>query len=60
MNAIMNIRKLTVIRAKLSRDNLVRRRLNCVKNDEIFARMLKRLDLKIEEDKSHPRKKYPQ
>lgn len=54
----MDIRKLTVM--KLSRHNLVRFRLNCAKNDEMFIGILKRLDLKIEEDETHPKKKYPQ
>lgn len=56
----MDIQKLTVIRAKVPRNNLVRFRLNCAEYDEMFAGMLKRLDLEIEEDKSHPRRKYPQ
>lgn len=56
----MDIRELTVICAKPSRDNLVRFRLNCAENDKMFAGMLKRLNLEIEEDETHPRKKYPQ
>jgi len=52
----MDIRKLTVIRAKLSRHNLVRFRLNCAKNNEMSIGILKRLDLKIEENETHPKK----
>jgi len=56
----MNIQKLTVIRAKLSREKLVRFKLNCARNDKMFTGILKRLDLEIEEDESHHRRKYPQ
>jgi len=56
----MDIQKLPVIRARLSREKLVRFRLNCARNDEMFTVILKRLDLKIEENEPHPRRKYPQ
>lgn len=47
----MDIRKLIVNSAKLSRNNLVRFRLNYARNEK-FARILKRLDLEIEEDEN--------
>lgn len=56
----MDVRKLTVIRAQLPRDSLVQVRLNCAENGEIFAEMLKRLDSEIEDDDSHPARKYLQ
>jgi len=52
INVIMDIRKLIVNCAKLSQDNLVRFRLNYARNDEKFTKMLKRLDLEIEEDEN--------
>jgi hypothetical protein len=54
----MDIRKLAVICAKLSRDNLMRFRQNCAENNEMFTGMLKRRDLEIEEDESYSRRKY--
>lgn len=56
----MDVRKLTVIRAQLPRDNLMQVKLNCAENDEIFAEMFKRLDPEIEDDDSHSARKYPQ
>lgn len=33
-------------------------KLNCARNNEMFAGIFKRLDLKIEKDEIHPRRKY--
>lgn len=56
----MDVRKLTVIRAQLPRDSLVQVRLNCAESSEIFVEILKRLDSEVEDDDSHPARKYPQ
>lgn len=56
----MDVRKLTVIRAQLSRDSLVQVRLNYAENGEIFAEILKRLDSESEDDDSQPASKYLQ
>lgn len=60
INVIMDVRKLTVIRAQLPWDSLMQVRLNCAENGEIFAEMLQRLDSEIEDDDSHSARKYPQ
>jgi len=39
----MDVQKLTVIRARLSREKLVRFRLNCARNDEMFTGILEDL-----------------
>lgn len=52
----MDVRKLTVIRAQLPRDSLMQVRLNCAENGRVF----KRLDSEVENNDSHPARKYLQ